>query len=74
MADMGTAADRTMIARKPQGKPNPPAEDGRYTVTVVDRTLTVLEALADTPDVGVTELAARLGLTKSLVFRLLFTL
>lgn len=73
MADMGPTEDRTMIARRRPGSAAAP-DDSRYTVTVVDRTLTVLEALADRPDIGVTELANRLGLTKSLVFRLLHTL
>ena len=74
MADMGPGEDRTMIAQRRSGSGDTAADGGRYTVTVVDRTLTVLEALADRPDVGVTDLANQLGLTKSLVFRLLHTL
>ena len=45
-----------------------------YTVSAVDRALTLLEVLAERPHVGVTELAERTGNTKSLVFRLLYTL
>lgn len=45
-----------------------------YTIAAVDRALSVLEALAEHPKQGVTELAARLGLTKTIVFRLLSTL
>lgn len=45
-----------------------------YRIAAVDRALLVLEALAERPDQGVTELARRLGLTKSIVFRLLQTL
>ena len=45
-----------------------------YTVTAVDRALMLLEVLADNPDLGLTEIAECTGQTKSLVFRLLFTL
>ena len=45
-----------------------------YTVSAVDRALLLLEALSDLPDSGVSELAERTGCTKSLTFRLLFTL
>ncbi len=45
-----------------------------YTISAVDRALALLEALAEKADIGVTELAERTGNTKSLVFRLLFTL
>ncbi len=45
-----------------------------YTVSAVDRALTLLEVLAEHPHLGVTELAERTGNTKSLVFRLLYTL
>lgn len=45
-----------------------------YRIAAVDRALLVLEALADQPDQGVTALAKSLGLTKSIVFRLLHTL
>jgi IclR family KDG regulon transcriptional repressor len=40
----------------------------------VDRALLLLEALAEAPDSGVSELAAKTGFTKSLIFRLLYTL
>ena len=45
-----------------------------YKIAAVDRALALLEALADRPDQGVTSLAKSLGMTKSLVFRLLYTL
>ncbi|MEM8729191.1 MAG: IclR family transcriptional regulator [Pseudomonadota bacterium] len=45
-----------------------------YTIASVDRALTLLETLAAHPQQGVTDLARRLGLTKSVVFRLLSTL
>lgn len=45
-----------------------------YVVTAVDRALKLLEILAENPDTGVSKLAERSGNTKSLVFRLLYTL
>lgn len=45
-----------------------------YTISAVDRALLLLEALAESPDSGVSELAAKTGFTKTLIFRLLFTL
>lgn len=45
-----------------------------YTISAVDRALALLEVLAEHADIGVTELAERSGNTKSLVFRLLYTL
>jgi len=45
-----------------------------YKIEAVVRALNVLEALAETPDLGVTALAKEMGLTKSIVFRLLQTL
>lgn len=45
-----------------------------YTIAAVDRALTVLESLAEHPQQGVTQLSRRLGLTKTIVFRLLSTL
>ena len=45
-----------------------------YTVSAVDKALEVLELIAETPDLGVTDLAARTGSTKSQIFRLLHTL
>lgn len=45
-----------------------------YHVAAVDRAFSLLEVMAQYPDLGVTELAERTGNTKSLVFRLLFTL
>lgn len=45
-----------------------------YTISAVDRALLLLEALAEAPDSGVSELAAKTGFTKTLIFRLLYTL
>jgi len=45
-----------------------------YQIAAVDRAFALLEVLAQYPDLGVTELAERTGNTKSLVFRLLYTL
>ena len=45
-----------------------------YTIAAVARAMRVLEALGDKPDQGITELAKELGLTKSLVFRIISTL
>ena len=45
-----------------------------YTIAAVDRALLVLEYLADHPDQGVTEIAKRLALTKTVIFRILSTL
>lgn len=45
-----------------------------YTILAVERALLLLQALAEMPDSGVSELAGRTGYTKTLVFRLLFTL
>ncbi|MEM7721254.1 MAG: IclR family transcriptional regulator [Pseudomonadota bacterium] len=50
------------------------SETRDYTIAAVDRALSVLEALAEQPEQGVTELSRRLGLTKTIVFRLLSTL
>ncbi|MFN3641396.1 MAG: IclR family transcriptional regulator [Gemmobacter sp.] len=49
-------------------------EHNDYTIAAVDRALLVLESLAEHPRQGVTALARRLGLTKTIVFRLLSTL
>lgn len=50
--------------------------DGRksYKIEAVGRALNVLETLAEKPGLGVTALAMEMGLTKSIVFRLLQTL
>ena len=45
-----------------------------YRIAAVDRAVSVVEALAEEPAQGVTALAERLGLTKSIVFRILRTL
>lgn len=45
-----------------------------YRIDAVARALRVLEALGENPGIGVTALADKLGLTKSIVFRLLQTL
>src|SRR5262245_729908 len=52
----------------------PQQKQQAYTVSVVDRALTLLEVLAEHPNIGVTRIAQLTGNTKSLVFRLLFTL
>jgi DNA-binding IclR family transcriptional regulator len=46
----------------------------RYAVPAVEGALTVLETLAGAPQLGVSELAKRLGLSKGSVYRLLATL
>lgn len=51
-----------------------PGERKSYRIDAVARALWVLEALGDRPGLGVTALADKLGLTKSIVFRLLQTL
>jgi IclR family KDG regulon transcriptional repressor len=45
-----------------------------YTITAVERSLVLLEAVAEHPGVTVSELARLTGNTKSLVFRILYTL
>ncbi|WP_118135481.1 IclR family transcriptional regulator [Oceanicella sp. SM1341] len=45
-----------------------------YTISAVDRAIGLLEALVDLPGAGVSDLAERTGNTKSLTFRLLYTL
>ena len=50
------------------------AEHSDYRIAAVDRALVVMEALAERPEQGVTEIAKRPGVTKSLVFRILKTL
>lgn len=45
-----------------------------YRIAAVDKAFSVLEALADSPGQGVSELSRKLGMTKSLVFRVLSTL
>lgn len=45
-----------------------------YRIAAVDRALLVLEALGEKPGQGVTQLSKSLGMTKSIVFRLLQTL
>lgn len=45
-----------------------------YTIASVDMSLTLLQAVADEPGLGVTALAQRIGATKSQAFRLLYTL
>lgn len=59
-----------------ESKAEAPARSERkpYTIEAVARALRVLEALGDQPGRGVTALADELGLTKTIVFRLLQTL
>jgi IclR family transcriptional regulator, KDG regulon repressor len=49
-------------------------EQDRYVIAAVDRALRLLEILAETSDLGVTEIARRMGVSKALAFRLLHTL
>ena len=46
----------------------------RYLIDAVDRALKLLELLAANPNLGVTEIAKRMQVSKTLVFRLLHTL
>jgi DNA-binding IclR family transcriptional regulator len=46
----------------------------RYLIEAVDRALQLLEVLAEGRDLGVTEIAKRMGVSKTLVFRMLHTL
>ena len=50
------------------------AQRDRYLIEAVDRALTLMELLADNPGLGVTEIAGRMGVSKALAFRLLYTL
>jgi IclR family KDG regulon transcriptional repressor len=52
----------------------PDVDRNPYTVSALDRALTLIEALAAHPNIGVTRIAGLTGNTKSLVFRLLYTL
>jgi len=45
-----------------------------YRIAAIDRAISVLEELAERPGQGVSEIARRLGMNKSLVFRILQTL
>jgi DNA-binding IclR family transcriptional regulator len=45
-----------------------------YRIAAVDRALSVLEILSEGGELGVTDMARELGMTKSLVFRILHTL
>jgi len=48
--------------------------DERYVVAALDRSMQLLEQLALSPDVGISEIAKRTGSTKTQAFRLLHTL
>lgn len=52
----------------------PATVERNYQIAAVDRALLLLEAVAERPNQGVTDLARTLGLTKTIVFRLLHTL
>jgi DNA-binding IclR family transcriptional regulator len=59
----------------PKTKPSHTDETGkRYVIEAADRALQLLELLAEEPHLGVTAIAQRLGVSKALVFRLLYTL
>jgi IclR family KDG regulon transcriptional repressor len=45
-----------------------------YTITAVDRSLRVLETLAEHPGLSISDIATLTGYTRSLVFRMIFTL
>lgn len=48
--------------------------DERYVVAALDRSMQLLEQLALSPDIGISEIAKRTGSTKTQAFRLLHTL
>ncbi len=50
------------------------SEEKDYTITAVDRALTLLETIASNPESNISDLARRTGFTRSLVFRLAYTL
>lgn len=52
---------------------NAPGRDA-YVIEAVDRALLLLDLLAANPNLGVTEIARRMGFSKALAFRLLHTL
>lgn len=56
------------------GDSGPVDQEKDYRIAAIDRAISVIEALSEEPRQGVTSLANRLGLTKSLVFRILHTL
>jgi DNA-binding IclR family transcriptional regulator len=49
-------------------------ETDRYVIDAVDRALQLMEILAETPNRGITEIARSMGISKTVVFRLLHTL
>ncbi len=49
-------------------------ETKSYRIAAIDRALSVLEILSERGELGITEMAGELGMTKSLVFRVLQTL
>lgn len=51
-----------------------PNRDDRYVVAALDRSMQLLELLAVSPDLGISEIAKRTGGTKTQAFRLLHTL
>ena len=69
LADGGSAAPDTAEGRGAAG-----ARNAASTVQSVDRAVSILEILARTGDVGVTELAKELGVHKSTAFRLVAAL
>ena len=52
----------------------PPEREEKYVVAALDRSMQLLEQLALTPDIGISEIAKRAGATKTQAFRLLYTL
>ena len=73
MSENGTAAHRGKHAEPSSGRGPAPS----YSIAVLDRALDVLEALAEAPPgdpLGVSEIARRVGATKSAAFRILANL
>lgn len=61
-------------ANRPAKVKNAARVRDRYLIEAVDRALSLLELLGGNPGLGVTEIASRMGVSKALVFRLLYTL
>ena len=62
------------MPRKVAGATARPEERDGYVIEAVDRALNLLELLATNPDLGVTEIAKQMQVSKTLAFRLLYTL
>jgi IclR family KDG regulon transcriptional repressor len=62
------------MPRTRAGAANRSGTHDRYVIEAADRALMLLELLAQHPDLGVTEIAERMDVSKTLAFRLLHTL